>query len=195
MAYSDFTLENVEQRLGLTLLPGNLFPNLVGVTPPTWLVDVIARNRTHFPLVNEKSRSEVYVAPILTAAAEMGVGPITIFSGHRLDADAPRGLVGECDFIVARTPPLPRLRAPVLTVVEAKKADIELGLAQCVAQMEGAMLFNRAAEINLPIFGCVTSGEVWQFLRRDDTAISIDDRRYFATELGLLLAALRKTLE
>lgn len=195
MAYSDFTLENVEQLLGLTLRQRQLFPDLTPVIPPTWLIEGIARNRAHVPLSNEKARSEVYVAPILLAATEFGPGPLAIFSGQRLDTDAPRGLVGECDFIVARTDPIPRLKAPLLTIVEAKKADIELGLAQCVAQMEGATLFNRAADTDRAIFGCVTSGEVWQFLRRDDSTISIDDRRYFATDLGMLLAALRKTLE
>ena len=56
--------------------------------------------------------------------------------------DAGRGLQGECDFILALTEPVPRLRAPLVTVVEAKKNDIEAGLGQCVAQMVAARDYN-----------------------------------------------------
>ena len=47
---------------------------------------------------------------------------LAIFSGQRLDVDPERSLVGECDFILALTDPVPRLRAPIVTVVEAKKS-------------------------------------------------------------------------
>ncbi len=86
-------------------------------------------------LVSEKARSEFVVAPILLAAREMSRETLTIYSGQRLDVDPERGLQGECDFILALSAPLPRLRAPLLIIVEAKKNDIEAGLGQCVAQM------------------------------------------------------------
>ena len=111
-------------------------------------------------LVSEKARSEFLVAPILLAARELTGNALAIYSGQRLDVDPAKGLLGECDFILARTDPVPRLRAPLLTVVEAKKNDIEGGLGQCVAQMVAARLFNeRAGDTTTRVFGCVTTGE------------------------------------
>ena len=91
--------------------------------------------------------------------------------------DPEHGLTGECDYILALTPPVPRLRAPLVTVLEAKKGDVEAGLGQCVAQMVGARLFNeRSGEPARPIFGCVTTGEVWQFLRLETATVVIEVR-------------------
>src|SRR5206468_9488588 len=119
-------------------------------------------------LVSEKARSEFLVVPLLLATPEFVPGGLTIYSGQRLDVDPERGLVGECDFILALTPPVPRLRSPLVTVLEAKKGDIEAGLGQCVAQMVGVRVFNeRAGQPALRVFGCVTTGEVWQFLSLD----------------------------
>ncbi len=72
-------------------------------------------------MVSEKARSEFMVVPILLAASESFAGDLTIFSGQRLDVDPILGLVGECDFILALTPPIPRLKAPLVTILEAKK--------------------------------------------------------------------------
>ena len=114
----------------------------------------------------------VDVAGGVAAVGAAGVGessPIPIPQrnnplGQRLDVDPDRGLVGECDYILALTPPVPRLRAPLVTILEAKKGDVEAGLGQCLAQMVGARLFNeRAGQPPRPVFGCVTSGEVWSW--------------------------------
>ena len=53
-------------------------------------------------------------------------GDLTIDSGPRLDVDPALGLVGECDFLVALTPVLPMLKAPIVAVITmAKDCDIE----------------------------------------------------------------------
>ena len=60
---------------------------------------------------------------------------LAVYSGQRLDVDPARGLTGECDYLLAVAPPVLPLRPPLLTVVEAKKADLDLGLGQCAAEM------------------------------------------------------------
>jgi hypothetical protein len=114
---------------------------------------------------------------------------------QRLDADAERGLTGECDHILALTPPVPRLRAPLVTVLEAKRGDIELGLGPCVAHMVGARLFNEHAG-RLPglNFGVVTTGEAWQFLRLAGSTVTLHRERLFIAALGCILAALQLIL-
>jgi hypothetical protein len=195
MAYADFTLEAVEAAFGLTAQPGDLFPGLAPLPVPPWLGDVLERGHQVAALVSEKARSEFLVAPILLAAHDFAPGALTIYSGQRLDVDPDRGLTGECDYILGLTPPVPRLRAPLVTVLEAKKGDVEAGLGQCSAQMVGARLFNeRSGEPARPVFGCVTSGEVWQFLCLEGAAVVIDRSRLFLDNVGGILAVLQAIL-
>lgn len=195
MPYTDFTLEAVETRFGLMTEPGDLFPGLQPLPVPPWLVDMLARGRSAAALVSEKARSEFLVAPVLLACRELVPGALSIYSGQRLDVDPGQGLVGECDYILALTPPVPRLRAPLVTVLEAKRGDIEAGLGQCVAQMVGARLFNERAGASVPVvYGAVTTGEDWQFLRLQDTAVTLHQPRLFIDNLGGILAALRSAL-
>ena len=195
MAYKDFTLESAEAAFGLLTQPGELFPGLCPVPVPDWLRDMLARGQRVAALVSEKARSEFLVVPVLIAAQEFAPGALTIYSGQRLDVDPDHGLIGECDYILALTPPVPRLRAPLVTILEAKKGDVEAGLGQCLAQMVGARLFNeRAGQPSGPLFGCVTTGEVWQFLRLEGTTVLIDRGRLFLDNVGGILAALRAIL-
>ncbi len=194
MAYKDFTLEAAEAAFGVVAQPGVLFPDRASVAVPEWLVGMLERGRQAAALVSEKARSEFLVVPILLAARELAPGPLAIFSGQRLDVDSERGLVGECDYILALTPPVPRLRAPLATILEAKKGDIEAGLGQCVAQMVGAALFNERAGQPRPMFGCVTTGEDWQFLRLETGSVTIDRTRLFIDNLGGILGVLKAML-
>jgi hypothetical protein len=67
-----------------------------------------------------------------------------------------------------------------MVIVEAKKNDLEAGLGQCVAQMVGARLVNQREGSGVEtIFGCVTTGEAWQFLKLEHDVISIDSERYY----------------
>jgi hypothetical protein len=63
---------------------------------------------TRLALLSEKSRSEFIVVPILLATRELTRDRFVIFSGRRLDVDEGQGLTGECDFILADGPALPR---------------------------------------------------------------------------------------
>ena len=189
MAYTDFTLELAEARLGVRARPGELFPGLVPVPVPDWLRDFLGRGM-QLALISEKARSEFIVGPILLACRELTAGRLAIFSGQRLDVDPERGLQGECDFILALADPVPRLRAPLVTVVEAKKNDIEAGLGQCVAQMVAARDYNEREGAGLStVYGCVTTGEAWQFLRLKAGELTVDRGRLYIDNVGAILAA------
>ena len=193
MAYSDFTLESACRKLNITTRAADLFPNLEPATPPAWLQDTLARGtqEIHLSLISEKARSEFIVVPILLAGRELSGKQFAIYSGQRLDVDQEKGLTGECDFILAASEPTLPLRAPLVTVVEAKKNDIEGGLGQCIAQMVAADMFNRSAERNdFPIYGCVTSGTAWRFLRLSQSTLTMDLREFNITEVDRLLGIL-----
>ena len=194
MEYTDFTLDSVEAELGVGQRPGSVFGDLPEIIPPPWLTEHLARGM-ELALVSEKARSEFIVAPILLAVRELSGGRVSILSGPRLDVDPLRRLAGECDFLLSLAEPLPRLRAPLLAVVEAKRNDIEAGLGQCAAQLVAAELFNeRAGQPGRPVFGCVTTGEDWQFLRLAGHELVIDPTRRYINRVGSVLAALLAAL-
>lgn len=195
MPYADFTLDAVEAQFGLTADLGDLFPGATPVPVPAWLSETLARGRAVAAMVSEKARSEFLVAPILLGCRELVAGDLAIYSGQRLDVDPARGLSGECDYLLALTPPVPRLRGPLVAVLEAKKSDVELGLGQCAAQLVGARLFNdRAGTPPGPLFGVVTTGEAWQFLRLEADTLTLHRPRLFIDNVGGILAALRAAL-
>jgi hypothetical protein len=188
MAYKDFTQENIEAALNLRARPGTLFSQVQPVAPPLWLREALTRG-LELALQSEKARSEFIVAPILLASRELSGNIVAIFSGQRLDVDPEKGLVGECDFILTLSDPQPWLRAPLLTILEAKKGDIEAGLVQCMAQMAAAQLFNERAGLSPPltIYGCITTGEDWQFLRLQDQTVTIDRTRLYLSNIETIL--------
>jgi hypothetical protein len=187
MAYADFTMEEVHKTLGISVEQEDLFQNLRPVEPSPWLQEALAKGRK-LALLSEKARSELLVMPILLTSRELSQDRFAIYSGQRMDVDPALRLVGECDFILTLTPPLPFLETPVMTILEAKKGDIEAGLGQCVAQMRGAWLLNHREGKNIPaVYGCVTTGEDWQFLRLHEVTLAIDSNRYYLDNLRGIL--------
>jgi hypothetical protein len=194
MPYTDFDVPTVETRFGVRILPGNVFPELAAVAVPLWLTEMLARG-TQLRVESEKARNEFIIAPILLAVRELSNNAVSIFSGERFDVDTSEGLAGECDFLLALSPAVPIIRAPVMFVVEAKKQDIAGGIGQCAAQMIAARRFNvRNGRPLARVYGCVTTGEVWQFLRLDDQVITYDTERFFLHDIGILLAAFLHTV-
>lgn len=190
MPYTDFSLDSLTAGFGLKMVTAELFSGIEPRPGPAWLREALERGSRQV-LISEKSRSEFIVVPILLACQEESPGAVSIYSGQRLDVDPARGLMGECDFILSATPPLPALRAPLMTIVEAKKHDIENGIWQCFAQMLGARIFNELhGRPTREIFGCVTNGDIWQFLRLADEVAQIDRRRYYLDNVNAILAAL-----
>lgn len=187
MAYSEFTLQTVESTFGVIARTNPLFANVPPAIVPPWLNELLGRT-LQLPLVSEKARSELIVMPVLLACRELSNNTIAIFSGPRMDVDPEHGLQGECDFVLSKSPPVPEMRAPLIAIVEAKKNDVENGLGQCVAQMIAARMFNAETNQQVPsVYGCVTTGEVWQFMRLDGTTATIDRNRYYLDNVAGVL--------
>jgi hypothetical protein len=86
----------------------------------------------------------------------------------------------------------PVLDSPIFCVAEAKKQDMDLGIDQCAAQLLGVQHFNQRHGKTLEvIYGCVTTGETWQFMRLEGKKLLIDQRRYFLNELETILGILQ----
>ena len=194
MAYGDFTLDTVRKSCGLMLKRASLFAAVAPVDVPQWLVTLLEKSMP-FAFGSEKARSEFIIVPILLASRELNHDSFSIYSGERLDSDPSKGLSGECDFILTHTPPSPVIQAPIVVLVEAKKNDIEAGLGQCVAQMVGARLFNQKEGNGIEIiFGCVTTGEAWQFLKLERDAMLIENERYYIDRVDKILGMFQNIL-
>ena len=126
----------------------------------------------------------------MLASREVSGNRFSIYSGHRLDVDPAQGLIGECDFILSASEPVLPLQAPIATVVEAKKNDIEGGLGECVAQMVAADRFNESSgRSGAPVFGCVTTGEAWQFARLAGREALLEQHRLYIDNVDGILGA------
>lgn len=193
MSYRDFSLANVLDRFSLVSREAaGLFAHHAPVTPSPLLVDTLSVN---VPLAiaigNEKARSELVVTPILVALKRLHPTVMSLFSGVELPADAAAGLTGTCDFLLSLTPEQIYVKAPVVTLVEAKRDDLGLGVGQCAAEMVGARIFNqRAGNVIETVYGAVTTGTMWRFLSLSGEQLVIDLDEYGIREVGRILGIL-----
>jgi hypothetical protein len=180
MAYSDFSLESIVEQENLQLLDASLFGGFIPVQPSDWLKETLSvSQKMGLYSGTEKARSEFIVVPILLDVERRNLDRFTIFSGKNLDINREKGLNGECDFILSKGKPSRLIQAPIFSLVEAKKQDIDLGLGQCVAQLVGARLFNQHKKQPIDsMYGCVTTGDRWQFLQLQQSDIVLDNRVY-----------------
>ena len=196
MAYSDFTLDRVRNELGITLdFSASLFDEVLPVAASDWLVDTLALMAPMAMANTEKARSEFMVAPILGELVKRLDYGIFVFSGKDFNVDSDRGLSGYCNFLVSRSPESISIQAPVCTIVEAKKEDINGGIAQCIAEMVAAQIFNerKGAAIDR-IYGVVTSGMAWRFLVLERTIARIDRLEYYVSQVDKILGILLSTV-
>ena len=65
---------------------------------------------------------------------------------------------------------------------------IKSGLGECAAEMVAANLFNEQQQNQISaIYGAVTTGEIWKFLRLEKQTLSIDIKEYFLNDLDKIL--------
>lgn len=195
MAYSDFTLDDLETQFGIANWIKSLFADLPPLPAGGWLQDTL-KMTSDLPARSEKAKSEMIVFPILAELRQRNQQFFTIYSGDNLNANEEKGLKGECDFILAKDTGSFTLNWPIMSVVEAKKNDVDLGIAQCGAQLLGAREFNEKKGHELPyVYGCVTTGDDWLFLKLEDDALLIDAKKYYLVEIGELLAIFQHIMD
>ena len=169
--------------------------------PPAFISDFLRealRKQTDIALRSgsEKARSEYLIAPILLEVYEQARDRANLFSGIEFNVDKKRGLTGFCDFIFTLAPRTIDIQAPIISIVEAKKEDIPAGIPQCLAELIAAQIFNAAEERNIDtLYGIVTTGTDWKFLRLRGTEATVDDDLYFLDNVekivGIILSMLR----
>jgi hypothetical protein len=144
-----------------------------------------------FALGTEKARSEILVAPLLAEVWFRSNRRIAIYSGLELTVDPALGLSGVCDFMLGISKQMLFIEAPIVAIVEAKRDSIPDGLGQCAAAMVAARRFNHEQKKPYEIvYGCVTTGINWKFLKLESSALLIDASEYVVTQADRILGVL-----
>jgi hypothetical protein len=102
-------------------------------------------------------------------------------------------LNGFCDFIISKSSEQFFLKAPLIVIVEAKNENIPSGIGQCIAEMIAAKLLNeRAVQPVKKLYGAVTIGNIWKFLKYERDIVYIDRQEYYISNsekiIGILVA-------
>lgn len=191
--YNTFTFDDLRRGLGLELREeAGTFAAIKPVVISALLRQTLDEGA---PLAiatsTEKARSELIVAPVLMEVRRQCGGRVGLFSGLEFSVDRDKGLTGFCDFLMTATTSQMDLRAPVLAVVEAKNDNIHGGVPQCVAEMYAAALFNaRDEQPKRAIYGAVTTGSLWTFLKLDGATVTIDLDEYYLREIERVVGVL-----
>lgn len=191
MSYKDFTLPQLLKDFGLTLhddqsLFSQIHSNLK--LEPAFRSYLEYNIALALRINTEKARSEMMIAPLLVELRRLLGDRISLFSGTEFNVDASKGLNGFCDFLLSKSPQQLYLQAPVTVLVEAKNENIKGGLAQCLATMLAAQIFNQQEEVLIPnIYGAVTTGNQWKFLKLHQQEAWVDLQDYYIDQPEVIL--------
>jgi hypothetical protein len=194
MAYSNFTFDKVRKDLNLiTKDKSGLFSHITEVKADEYFSKSLKEDNIPLGLAinTEKARSELIIAPVLLELRKMMNKQVSLFSGIEFDVVEEQGLNGVCDFIVSLSSEQFFLDAPIVVIVEAKKEDITKGLPQCIAEMRASQIFNGRRENQIEtVYGVVTTGSNWKFLKLQNQTVYIDFDEYHIKELDKIMGIL-----
>ncbi|MBD2496720.1 hypothetical protein [Nostoc sp. FACHB-280] len=194
MSYSDFTLKKVKTEFNLTIVERpTFFEEIEPITPSDFLSTFLEK---HLPLAlavnTEKARSEWLISPVVLEIKDILPNQISLFSGTDFTVDSSVGLNGVCDFLISKSTEQLFIEAPAVVIVEAKREDLNAGLGQCIASMIAAQKFNQQNQTPIPtIYGTVTTGDRWKFLKLEDTIVTIGLLEYNIPPVNQLLGMLK----
>lgn len=197
MAYSDFKLIDVIKNFDLTLRESSgLFANIPDQESSDLLTTILRENvDLAVAISTEKARSEMIISPVLLDIRRKFPGEVSLFSGVDFTVDSQQGLNGFCDFIVSLSPEQLLVRNPVVVLVESKNENLRSGLAQCIAEMVAAQIFNQQNGTPITtIYGAITIGTIWQFLKLEQKTVSIDLSEYYIREIKKILGILSNAI-
>jgi hypothetical protein len=198
MSYSQFSINQIKSEFGITFWEqAGIFGNIPEASYSDFLAETLQYNIPLALAINsEKSRSEMIVTPILIEIRKQFANKIGLFSGKEFTVDSERGLSGFCDFLISKSAEQLIIEAPIIALIEATNDNIESGLAQCMAEMIAAQLFNQQKGNQIPkTYGVVTTGSLWKFMQLEGQTIAIDLNEYFLGNLGKIIGIFKNFIE
>ena len=192
MPYKSFTFQQLKELFGLEpSLSPILSAKVRPLEPSEWLWRTLEIS-SYTAVTTAKERSERIISPILLESRERNNRQFSLFSGWSFDVNAEQELNGECDFLLSSVPLDFEIKVPVFALRETKGPEIESCLPQCAAQMVAAQLFNEREHNSIPaVYGCVTTGVVWRFLKLEGNNLIIDVDVYCLDNVPRILGVLQ----
>ena len=126
---------------------------------------------------NEATRGSLLVSRVLWTAGEryhLGVFFEPLVSVQdAVPIDVPHQLNGAYDGAVS----LDEIDcvSPIIAVVEVKRSSLSDGLGQCLAEMYATLYAFHQEQV----YGIITDGEVWEFLRLAHAVLAVDGQNYY----------------
>ncbi|MEM9923065.1 MAG: hypothetical protein AAF915_04825 [Cyanobacteria bacterium P01_D01_bin.50] len=197
MAYSDLTLSKFKNSFDIYIEEeADLFSNIEPLKPSDKLKGDLKETAELALTINtKKARSEMIILPILLEIRRRSNYKIGLFSGTNFDVDVEKDLNGYCDFIISRSKEQLLINAPVVIIVEAQNENIKNGLGHCAGGMLAAQIFNQQQNTDIStIYGAVTTGDIWKFLKLKGSNLLIDLNNYYIQELENILGILYQGL-
>jgi len=195
MNYNKFSFDRIKRRFNLNEVQKDLFEGITPIEPSDWLKQTMEIT-ADLPIKTEKARTEFILMPILLELRKRTNRMFTIYSGEYFNVEPREGLAGPSDIILSMGAESYSISSPVMSIVQAYKNNLDLGLGKCVAQMIAADIFNEREDNQITtIYGCVTTGEQWLFLRLEGDTIQIHPHRFFLNELTDIIGMFHSMLD
>jgi len=199
MAFSDYkTIAQVQEEYNIKYLEA-YFIEIADLKPSDFFVKEFEFSEQNMDIyTSESSRCENIIYPILREVYKSFIDQYTLWSHKSITYDAQ--LNGTPDYLFSTKSELGKtvLGFPIVIVVEAKKNDFSEGWGQCLAELIAVQKLNKAEE--LPVYGIVTDGELWQFgklvsdkFTKSKLRITITDLDKIFGTISFLLSSKRET--
>jgi hypothetical protein len=188
MAYSDFTMSELEEKFGVKELVVRdlLSKKFIEIIQPSQMLVQELEDGKNLPVFSEKAKSENFITPILKEIWRLCGQKFQLFSGYTFNVSVEDKLIGTVDYLFSTEKTVTEVKSAVFCLIEAKNRSVLEGVPQAFAEMYAAQIFNDRHKKPTPVvYGCVTNATEWLFLKLDKKDACIDSERYFSDEVNL----------
>lgn len=156
--------------------------------PKTFIEEFTFNQKNLDVFSSEASRCEIIIFPILREVYKKYYQKISLWVQKPITYN--EKLNGTPDYMISKRSKLGKtfLESPLLIIAEAKKNDFEQGWGQCLAELVTAKNMN--SDSNLPVYGIVTDGKLWEFGRLIESVFTKNTIGFTIDELAKLFGAL-----
>ena len=168
-ATCDFkTISEVQEKFRIMYAEDN-FVTAEPSTPSAEFLRDFEFTREHINVfASEAARCEAIIFPVLKESYKAYADRYALWIKQSIGYDDV--LNGTPDYFISTRSELGKtvVGSPLILLVEAKKNDFEQGWGQCLAELVAAQKINTKnidSSADLPVYGIVTDGTLWQFGR------------------------------
>lgn len=189
MAFSDFkSIAEVQEKYQIRYTEAD-FIEYLDLKPSEQFIQEFEFNEQNIDVfTSEASRCENVIYPILREVYKPFASQYALWSHKSITYDSQ--LTGTPDYLFSTKSELGKtvLGFPLVIIVEAKQNNFTEGWGQCLAELVATQKLNQ--DENLPVYGIVTDGELWQFGKLVAKLFTKQKARVTLSDLNKLFGAI-----